>query len=165
MVAHSRTKSAAANTVHSEKSERTLRAEANRQALLDARAAFEAQPEEERLAQRKRLAELLESAEWTFAKTMPRNPHWYSLRRTWARDEDFVFAVELIRLLGQRRKFEGRWYTQLDLDDHTYWTMGWPVGALDWGWARLNKAGTILINRKLLTNTGDVKRVGDELVQ
>jgi len=43
--------------------------------------------------------------------------------------------------------------------------MGWPVGSLDWGWARLNKAGTILINRKPLKNTGDVERVGDELVQ
>jgi len=80
MVAHGRTKTTASHTVRPERSERTLRVEAKRQALTDARAAFEAQPEEERLAQWKRLAELLESARWTFAKTMPRNPHWYTLR-------------------------------------------------------------------------------------
>lgn len=165
MVARSRVKTATSNTVRPATSEQTLRMEAKRQALAHAGAAFEAQSEEERLAQWKRLAELLESAQWTFAKTMPRNPHWYTLRRTWARDEDFVFAVDLIRLLGQRRKFQRHWYTQLDLGDHTYWTMGWPVGSLDWGWARLNKAGTILINRKPLKNTGDHERLGEALVQ
>ena len=44
---------------------------AKRQALNDAKAAFESQPEEERLAQEQRLAELLESAAWQFARTMP----------------------------------------------------------------------------------------------
>ncbi len=37
-----------------------------------------------------------------------------------------------------------------DVNDHFYWTMGWPIGSLDWGWPRLNAAGTILINRKPL---------------
>lgn len=81
---------------------------------------------------------------------MLENPHWYTLRKTWARDEDFVWVVGLIRALGQRRKFQGHWYTQLDINDHVYWTMGWPIGSLDGGWDRLSKAGTILINRKPL---------------
>jgi DNA invertase Pin-like site-specific DNA recombinase len=130
------------------KSERASRLAAKKQAHLDAKAAFESQPEEERLAQEQRLAALLESAEWRFARTMAANPHFYSLRQSWARDDDFVWAVEQIRLRGYRQKFKGHWYTQLDVNDHFYWTMGWPIGSLDWGWGRLNKSGTILINRK-----------------
>ena len=38
----------------------------------------------------------------------------------------------------------------LDVGGFFYWTMGWPIGALEWGWDRLTKAGTILINRKPL---------------
>lgn len=124
---------------------------AKRDALIAAKAAFESQPEEERRAQEERLAALLEAAEWRFAKTMPQNPHWYTLRKTWARDDDFVWAVEQIRLRGYRSKYNGSWYTQLDVNDHFYWTMGWPIGSFDWGWDRLNAGGTILINRKPLT--------------
>lgn len=82
------------------------------------------------------MAGLLESAEVAVARTMPENPHWYKLRKTWARDEDFVWVVGLIRALGQRRKFQGHWYTQLDINDHVYWTMGWTIGPLDRGWDR-----------------------------
>lgn len=115
-----------------------------------AMAAYEALPESVRAADHQRLAELLEGAKWVFAKTMPENPHWYTLRKTWANDADFVWAVEQIRLRGYRSKFKGTWYIQLDVNDHFYWTMGWPIGSMDWGWERLNKAGTILINRKPL---------------
>ncbi len=101
-----------------------------------------------RLAQQVRLAKLLGGAAWVFAKTMSQNPHFYTLRKTWTQDEDFVWAVEQIRLRGYRHKFKGNYYTQLDVGHYVYWTMGWPVGSLDWGWERLNKSGTILINRK-----------------
>jgi DNA invertase Pin-like site-specific DNA recombinase len=138
------------------KSERAERLVAKKQAHLEAKAAFESQAAEERRAQEERLAALLESAEWRFARTMASNPHWYTLRQRWARDEDFVWAVEQIRLRGYRQKFKGHWYTQLNVNDHFYWTMGWPIGSLDWGWDRLNKAGTILINRKPLNGSSSV---------
>jgi hypothetical protein len=123
---------------------RAVAREAKKQALLDAKAAYDAQPEDQRREQEERLAVLLEAATWRFATTMPDNPHWYTLRRTWARDEDFVWAVEQIRLRGYRHKYEGKWYTQLDVNDHFYWTMGWPINYPD------GRACTILINRKPL---------------
>ena len=99
-----------------------------------------------------RLARLLDEQEWVFARTMPKNPHHYTLRRKWARDEDFVWAVETIRRHGYRSKYGKSWYTQIDVNGHFYWTMGCPIGDLSWGWPRLQVAGTILINRKPLAD-------------
>jgi hypothetical protein len=127
-----------------EKAARAAARVAKQDAMIAARAAFESLPEEERRAHEERLAALLEAAAWRFAKTMPHNPHWYTLRKTWSLDEDFVWAVEQIRLRGYRHKYESKWYTQLDVHDHFYWTMGWPI---NYG----NGAPcTILINRKPL---------------
>lgn len=81
---------------------------------------------------------LLEAQEWIYAKTMPQNPHHYTLRKKWGRDADFVATVTYIREYGYRQKYQGRWYTQLDANGYFYWTMGDPM------------ATTILINRKPL---------------
>jgi hypothetical protein len=83
-----------------------------------------------------RVAHDLAAQRWIFAKTIPENPHEYTLRREWRSDTGFVRAVRFIRDHGYRNLFEGRWYTQLDIGAHTYWTMGAPVEE------------TILINRK-----------------
>lgn len=83
-----------------------------------------------------RVARDLAAAHWIFAETMPENPHEYTLRREWASDAGFVRAVRFIRAHGYQNLFQGRWYTQLDLGEHTYWTLGAPVEE------------TILINRK-----------------
>jgi len=74
-----------------------------------------------------RVARLLQEQEWIFAKTMPQNPHHYTLRRNWARDEDFVWTVEVIRRHGYRQKYGKSWYTVLDVHEHFYWTMGAPI--------------------------------------
>jgi hypothetical protein len=50
--------------------------------------------------------------------------------------------VLCIRANGYRNLFEGRWYTQLDSGEHTYWTMGAPVDE------------TILIDRKRIAPDG-----------
>lgn len=76
--------------------------------------------------------------EWTFAKTMPQIPHWYTLRRKAGREEDFVAFVQEIRFRGVQRPFGRRTFTYLDFDGWTYWTMGAPVEE------------TILINRARL---------------
>jgi hypothetical protein len=78
---------------------------------------------------------LIERSHWIFAKTMPYNPHYYMLRKE-ADDAEFVRFVELIRNYGYRQMYEGYWYTQLNVYDWFYWTMGAPID------------GTILINRK-----------------
>lgn len=74
---------------------------------------------------------------WIFAKTMPDNPHWYTLKRQ-GDPAEFNRAVMLIRIHGYDRPFRGTDYRGLDFDGHYYWTMGAPL------------KDTILINRKQL---------------
>ena len=77
--------------------------------------------------------------EWVFAKTMPQIPHWYTLRRNSQRDEDFSAFVVEIEFRGIQRQFGQSWFTYLDFDGWTYWTMGEPV------------ENTTLINRAKLS--------------
>lgn len=85
------------------------------------------QPElpEERL----RVEHLLLSHAWKFASSAryAKLPHWYTLRRTWDNDDDFVWCVEYIRRVGYQERFIGRVWTYLDVRDFQYWTMGSPV--------------------------------------
>lgn len=83
----------------------------------------------------KRLHQLFSDKKWIFAKTMPQNPHEYTLRKHWENEDDFVEAVELIRQYGYKTKFKGNTYTQFNVLGHFYWSMGAPVPI------------TILINR------------------
>ena len=88
----------------------------------------------------KELAAILETVPWRFAKTMPKYPHDYTLKKEWPSSSDFVAAVAAIRRFGQPRKWKGRVYTYFDTDKYTYWTMGAPIQA------------TVLINRALRNN-------------
>lgn len=81
------------------------------------------------------------SHEWTFAKTMPQIPHWYTLRRKARSSEQFSEFVQEIRLRGVQRLFGRRTFTYLDFEGWTYWTMGEPVD------------DTTLINRARLPGT------------
>lgn len=86
------------------------------------------------------IAAALESASWQVAKTMPDNPHEYTLRKNWrfgaCGGATFDEAVMFIRgSLGYREKYKGVWYKCLDVNGFKYWTMGAPLAA------------TILINR------------------
>lgn len=85
------------------------------------------------------LADKLTNAEYRFAKSMPKNPHWYTLRETWE-DIDFVKTVKLLRKYGYELNWHGRKYICFDINGQRYWTMGEPI----------NKNGrphTILINK------------------
>lgn len=77
----------------------------------------------------------LDAHGWIFAKTMPDNPHEYTLRKQWSDDGAFAAVVEHIRSAGYPTRFKGRQYTQWDGGGHTHWTMGAPTEQ------------TILINR------------------
>ena len=81
------------------------------------------------------IGQIIKESRWIFAKTMPDNPHYYMLRKE-SIDGEFVRFVELIRKYGYRNKYGGAWYTQLNVDNWFYWTMGAPIPI------------TILINRK-----------------
>lgn len=97
----------------------------------------------------KRLHSLFSDKRWIFAKTMPQNPHEYTLRKHWDSEEDFVEAVQLIRDYGYVTKFQGRKYTQFNVLGHFYWSMGAPLPI------------TILINRACIDK--DVKAPYDSI--
>lgn len=72
---------------------------------------------------------------WTFAKTMPRWPHWYVVRGRCVQDSRFEDFVRLIRREGKARAWGNRTFIYLRIGDWEYWTMGAPV------------ADTTIINR------------------
>jgi len=67
--------------------------------------------------------QFIENSLWRFAKTMPKNPHWYTLREN-AVDSDFVDAVQFIRDNGEVVYFWSKPYTQYKCGGFAYWTMG-----------------------------------------
>ena len=81
-----------------------------------------------------RFRAFIAAAPWKFARTMPENPHEYTLPHASSADA-FEKAVLDIRECGVRRKFGGRDYVCYDMDGWRYWTMGAPLPE------------TILINR------------------
>jgi len=80
------------------------------------------------LASHERFPAFVEAAEWTFAKTMPRIPHWYTVRgRTAPPDEQwFTWAVAYLQEVGEPRRFGRRVFRYVILDGWRYWTMGYP---------------------------------------
>lgn len=81
-------------------------------------------------------ASLLERQDWIFAKTMPTNPHWYTLRRKWHDHQGFNQVVSFIREYGYDEMYQGKQYRVCAINGFKYWTMGAPISE------------TILINRK-----------------
>ena len=66
--------------------------------------------------------ELVRSNKWQFAKTMPQNPHWYTLRKTWVREEEFIQFTQYIRDNGSLEWFWGMSYRKLICDGFKYWS-------------------------------------------
>ena len=75
-----------------------------------------------------------------YAKTMPKFPHWYTLRKDWQDNTLFDFCVEEIRRCGYPQTFGGREYIYFNMNGFMYWTMGAPVEK------------TILINKAAIYN-------------
>ena len=72
------------------------------------------------------LRQLIEREQWTYAKTMPKWPHEYSVRD--CVDEDsFVQLVQHIRSHGYEGRFYSRRITYFDEGGMVYWTMGAPI--------------------------------------
>ena len=86
------------------------------------------------------LDEVLSNAEFVFAKSMPKMPHYYTLRETWDIDT-FDWAVKEIRNRGEAKRFFRKFYTYYYANGFMYWTMGNPVNQ------------TKLINRALSDKT------------
>lgn len=67
------------------------------------------------------------AARWRFAKSMPHNPHWYTLKETWENPQQFEEAVQMIRDRGITEVYGNRPYTVLFINQFKYWSMGAPV--------------------------------------
>lgn len=93
----------------------------------------EASPED-----RIRAGGLLEAAVWTFAKTMPHNPHFWSSKKEWADVEAFAYVVGIINSDYKKVRFGNGTYRVWDWNGFRYWTMDWTL------------ASTNLINRRVL---------------
>ena len=72
---------------------------------------------------------------WQFARTMPRNPHWYT-HRAWGHEETFLRIVLHLREHGRQEVYGGDIYTYYIANGFKHWTMGADL------------MSTILINRK-----------------
>jgi hypothetical protein len=69
----------------------------------------------------------IESNTWTFAKTMPANPHWYVVRSKCNDEDAFKAFVVHIREHGYSELFHSREYVCFDVGEFKYWTMGSPL--------------------------------------
>ena len=76
----------------------------------------------------------IESVRWTFAKTMPKWPHEYIVRKNVDRNL-FVQFVRFIRSNGYEGNFYSKKLIYFEHNEKVYWTMGAPI------------EDTIIINR------------------
>jgi hypothetical protein len=72
-------------------------------------------------AEEARARSLIQAAAWRTARS---SDHQYTLRPTWAADDDFCWLVLWIREHGAIGRFYGQYYLYLHLDGHRYWSMG-----------------------------------------
>ena len=82
-----------------------------------------------------RINNSLLSQKYIVAKTMPKNPHQYCLRKNWTGEISFEEVVDAMRNYGYVEWFYGKPYMMYNIENFKYWTMGFPIEV------------TILINR------------------
>lgn len=63
-----------------------------------------------------RFGQLMLGQRWVFAKTMPENPHHYTLRKHWEIDEEFAWAVAYLRANGYMAIFRKTRYIQINVN-------------------------------------------------
>jgi len=61
---------------------------------------------------------------WTYAKTVPDQPHWYLVRARLPQEEHEGWSemYEAIRDRGRKHRFMGRTYKYLQVDEYDYFT-------------------------------------------
>lgn len=89
---------------------------------------------------RLKVNQLLNIADFKFAKSMPTIPHEYSLRETWSNDKDFCDVVKFIRENGVKEKFFKKTYIYYYFNGYKYWTLGNELSYHD-------KRKTFVLNR------------------
>jgi hypothetical protein len=72
------------------------------------------------------LSRFIDQSKWTFAKTMPENPHFYVVRDK-KNESQFIALVYYIRRYGVSEKWGSKNYIYLKHNGMKYWTMGNPI--------------------------------------
>src|SRR5688500_12743803 len=76
------------------------------------------------------IRDFIERQSWIFAKTFAKtSPHEYVVKGKLSAEDQKIFElfVIYIREHGVRKKYKKSFYTHLDLDGFSYWTMGAPL--------------------------------------
>ncbi|MCY4158084.1 MAG: class I SAM-dependent methyltransferase [Bacteroidetes bacterium] len=68
--------------------------------------------------------QLLEAKPFRFAKTMPAQAHWYTLRREWENSHEFSEVAQIVRDYGEDEVYYYRKYICFGANGQKYWTMG-----------------------------------------
>lgn len=68
----------------------------------------------------------IEKAQWQLAKTMPKYPHEYTVRK-WNMETEFEDFIRYINSFGTLQKKYSWRLVYLDMGDWYYWTMGGPL--------------------------------------
>lgn len=71
--------------------------------------------------------QILDGKKWTFAKTMPKFPHWYIKREYFTDEQKFEDLVQFIRDNGTERRWFRAKYIYYTYNGYDYWTMGAPI--------------------------------------
>jgi hypothetical protein len=67
------------------------------------------------------VCQTLENSAWIYARTMPKNPHWYTLRKDFGNNEVYKNLVSHIRFYGKPEIFEGVLYRVFYYKAYKYW--------------------------------------------
>lgn len=67
--------------------------------------------------------QFLEKANWTFARTLARTPHYWICRKDFVNDKLFMDAVNHIKTNGKVELFFNIPFTYFYLNDWKYWVM------------------------------------------
>lgn len=71
--------------------------------------------------------QVLEKLQFRFAKTMPENPHWYTVK-TDELKEEYEYLFNYIWEHGCDEYWNGRKYRYLVIGDYKYWPMTKCIG-------------------------------------
>ena len=75
----------------------------------------------------KEVQDFIDQREWTFAKTMPWCPHYYTVRKEEENDDIFREFVVHILENGYKKKWYKYFHTYLDVGEWYYWTLDEPI--------------------------------------
>jgi len=95
-----------------------------------------------------RIKKFIDESSWVYAKTYPKFPHYYVLRRRARSESDFDFFVGYVFQYGERGHFFRKIFYYLFIDGYKYW-----IDAED--------DGTFIINRAKINGNDYVNKRGE----